>query len=91
MKSKTPKVELKEALRQYMYGHAAAAEFITHEQAQRLESMTVEESAAEYDSLVALWEANPHREGMEHVHQRKVEELLELRRKLNLAAGVKPK
>jgi len=88
MKSKTTKVELKEALHQYLDGHAAAAEFITKEQARRLQSMMVEESTAEYDSLCAVWYANPHREGMEHVHQRKVEELLELRRKLNLVAGV---
>jgi glycerol kinase len=91
MKTTVPQAELKKALRQFVDGHAAAAEFIAQEQARRLEAMTVEESTAEYDALCATWEANPHREGIEHVHQRKVEELLELRRKLNLAAGIKPK
>jgi hypothetical protein len=71
-------------------GHAASARNLAEEQARRLAAMTVEESTAEYDALCATWEANPHREGMELLEQQRIEELLDLRRKLDLVAGVKP-
>lgn len=76
----------REALQRFVAGHAAAEEVIREEQRQRLEGLTVEQSRAEYDSLCAVWEANPYREGLELLEQRRIEELLELRRRLDLVA-----
>lgn len=90
MKGNVPTPELKKALRQFVDGHAAADKFIAEEQARRLKALTVEESRAEYEALYAVWEANRPREGMDLLQQRRTEELVELRRRLNLAARVKP-
>jgi hypothetical protein len=79
--------ELREALRQFVEGYTAAAEFLAGERARRLKALSVEEARAEYDALCATWAANPYREGMELLEQRRVKHLVELRRRLNLAAG----
>lgn len=84
--SKVSQLELKTALQQFVTGHVAAAGVMAEEEAQRLATLSMEQSRAEYESLCAVWEANPHREGLELLAQRRIEELLELRRRLNLAS-----
>jgi len=73
-------------LQRFIAGHAAAAEAIWEEQRQRLEGLTVEQSRVEYDGLCEIWAANPYREGLESFEERRIEELLELRQRLDLVA-----
>ena len=83
--SEVSQSELKNALQQFVAGHAVAAQFIAAERTHRLATLSVEESRAEYEDLCAVWAANPHREGLERLAQQRLEAFLELRRRLNLA------
>jgi len=81
----------KRDLQRFLAGHAAAAEVMREAERQRLQNLTVEASRAEYDSLCAVWEANLYREGLELLDQRRVHELLRLRRRLDLVAHRRPR
>jgi hypothetical protein len=81
------RVRLKDALQRYVAGHVAAAQVIAEEEAERLARLRVEESRAEFESLCALWEANRDRNGLALVAQARVEELVALRRRLDLAGS----
>jgi hypothetical protein len=86
MKNDRPGVT-KADLQQFIAGHARANEVMAEERRQRLARLTVEEARREYDSLCAVWEANPHRGDTGRLEARRLAFLVERRRWFDRLAG----
>lgn len=72
----------REDLRRFVDGHRTAEQALRAERRRRLRNLSVEQSRAEYDALVRLWEASPRDGDLAALDRRAIRHRVELRRKL---------
>ncbi len=76
----------KEDLKRFVEGHRVFNALVREETWRRLATLTIEEAREEYDALCRLWESNPTRDDLGDLDRVQINELAELRRRLDLAA-----
>lgn len=76
----------KEDLKRFVEGQRVLNALVREETWLRLATLTVEEAREEYDGLCRLWESNPVRHELGDLDRLRIDELVKLRQRLDLAA-----
>lgn len=76
----------REDLKRFVEGHRVVNALVRKETWRRLATLTLEEAREEYDGLCQLWSSNPARHELGDLDQMRLDELVRLRQRLDLAA-----
>lgn len=76
----------KENLKKFVEGQRAFNALVREETWRRLKTLTVEEAREEYEALCRLWASNPARDDLGDLERMRIDELVKLRQRLDLAA-----
>jgi hypothetical protein len=76
----------REDLKRFVEGHRVVNALVREETWRRLATLTVEEAREEYDGLCQLWSSNPARHELGDLDRIRLDELVRLRQRLDLAA-----
>jgi len=76
----------KEDLKRFVEGHRVFNALVREETRRRLAALAVDEAREEYDLLCRLWESNPTRDDLSDLDRIRIDELVKLRQRLDLAA-----
>lgn len=76
----------KEDLKKFVEGQRVVNALVREEAWRRLATLTVQEAREEYDALCRLWESNSARSDLGDLDRMRIDELVKLRHRLDLAA-----
>lgn len=75
----------KEDLKRFVEGQRVVNALVREETWRRLATLAVEEAREEYDGLCRLWESSPVRHDLGDLDRLRIDELVKLRQRLDLA------
>lgn len=76
----------REDLKRFIEGHRVVNALAREETWRRLATLSVEKARQEYDGLCRLWGSNPARHELGDLDRMRLDELVRLRQRLDLAA-----